>query len=677
MNKHDLPTLTFRRWTVILGAFLLMVFGGFYFFNVSAKTETIEKQPSEQNLVNGRLALSSRSVPFPEGGILTANPDGSGQTGVAVQGTLIPTEPAWSPDGTKLLFVDTTQNSDIFVINANGGGQINLTNTASPIREGNPSWSVTGKIAYERDGQIWTMNEDGSGQAQFAAITRPLPSDPAWSPDGMKLAFTSGGKIWAINADGTNQHQVTFSATSDSDPAWSPDGSKIAFTRSNGIAVINADGTNEMTIAASGNAPSWSPDGTKIAFSVSGASGGGIFTMDPDGDNQVKIVSNFSNFPQCCDVIRENPAWQPVAQTPNTHIISGRVTYNNVPLIGAIVNLSGTINAAVTTDAVGNYQFSGLPPGGSYTVSPSVVRHYFAPANRAFNNLTSNQTADFDVLGVCAGGKCVKNGRIAFVRGGEIYVINPDGTSQINITNNAATDGDPNYSPYGTNIIFTTNRDGNNEIYRMEEEGINLVRLTNNSASDSLPYYSPDASSIVFVSNRDGNNEIYKMNADGSDQVRLTNNTSSETQPAFSHDGQKIVFVSNASGQSNLWTMNADGSNQQAIPGTSGISPVYERPSYSPDGSKIIYTYTPDGGSQVRITWTMNPDGTNRVQSAGSFGSYSPDGTQLTYTCCIINNTNRVFTVNASGGSATNLTPSHVGNTLPDWQGFRHTACAV
>ena len=320
-------------------------------------------------------------------------------------------------------------------------------------------------------------------------------------------------------------------------------------------------------------------------------------------------------------------------------------------MIGAIVNLSGTINAAVTTDAVGNYQFSGLPPGGSYTVSPSVVRHYFTPANRAFNNLTSNQTADFDVLGVCAGGKCVRNGRIAFVRGGEIYVINPDGTSQINITNNAATDGDPNYSPYGTNIIFTTNRDGNNEIYRMEEEGINLVRLTNNSASDSSPYYSPDASSIVFVSNRDGNNEIYKMNADGSNQVRLTNNTSSETQPAFSPDGQKIVFVSNASGQSNLWTMNADGSNQQAIPGTSGISPVYERPSYSPDGSKIIYTYTPDGGSQVRITWTMNPDGTNRVQSAGSFGSYSPDGTQLTYTCCIINNTNRVFTVNAGGGS--------------------------
>ncbi len=49
--------------------------------------------------------------------------------------------------------------------------------------------------------------------------------------------------------------------------------------------------------------------------------------------------------------------------------------------------------------------------------------------------------------------------------------MNPDGTNQTNITNNAAADTEPNYSPDGSKIIFTTNRDGNNEIYRMNADG--------------------------------------------------------------------------------------------------------------------------------------------------------------------------------------------------------------
>ena len=69
----------------------------------------------------------------------------------------------------------------------------------------------------------------------------------------------------------------------------------------------------------------------------------------------------------------KNP-WQPVAQ-PNTFSISGQVTYDSSPVSGVTVNLSGTTNAAVLTDAFGNYQFSGLAEGGNYSVSPSFVRY--------------------------------------------------------------------------------------------------------------------------------------------------------------------------------------------------------------------------------------------------------------------------------------------------------------
>jgi Tol biopolymer transport system component len=140
--------------------------------------------------------------------LLAINGDGTGLTTLAAAGTppLFCGEPAWSPDGAKIAYV---QDSDIYVMDADGGNKINITNNYFTIIERNPSWSATGKIAYERESQIWTMNPDGTSQTRFSAIAQPSPLAPAWSPDGSKMAFTSGGEIWVINADGTGERRVT------------------------------------------------------------------------------------------------------------------------------------------------------------------------------------------------------------------------------------------------------------------------------------------------------------------------------------------------------------------------------------------------------------------------------------------------------------------------------------
>ena len=73
----------------------------------------------------------------------------------------------------------------------------------------------------------------------------------------------------------------------------------------------------------------------------------------------------------------------------------------------------------------------------------------------------------------------------------------------------------------GSKIAFRSFRDGNEEIYVMNADGTNQTRLTNNAAIDTEPSFSPDGSKIAFQSNRDGHKDLYVMNADGSGQKLL------------------------------------------------------------------------------------------------------------------------------------------------------------
>ena len=105
-------------------------------------------------------------------------------------------------------------------------------------------------------------------------------------------------------------------------------------------------------------------------------------------------------------------------------------------------------------------------------------------------------------------------------------------------------DRGPFWSPDGSRIAFTSQRDRNDEIYVMDADGSNQRRLTNDPAQEWWSSWSPDGSRIAFVSNRDGNNEIYVMDADGSNQQRLTNNPAGDSIPSWSADGSRITFQS-------------------------------------------------------------------------------------------------------------------------------------
>jgi TolB protein len=159
-----------------------------------------------------------------------------------------------------------------------------------------------------------------------------------------------------------------------------------------------------------------------------------------------------------------------------------------------------------------------------------------------------------------------------------------NGARPKNITSNpAAIDDDPDWSPTGQKIIFTSHAVTDNsdnhvtaEIYVVDADGKGKpARLTNNTEEERAPSWSPDGKRIVFCCRRGGPDlEICVMNADGTGQVQLTENAIGDLTPSWSPDGKKIVFHRRVGerGQFQLFLINADGTGENQLTNPPGLN---------------------------------------------------------------------------------------------------------
>ena len=232
----------------------------------------------------------------------------------------------WSPDGSKLVIQSALgNNSDIFVMNADGTGFIQLT--YDPAKDEFPTWSGDGNhIAFQsgRNGspQLFVMNADGKDVIQLSDLANGCTL-PYWSPIGDKIIFDNygndknGQEIYIVNSDGSGLLRLTDNAYYDVALGWSPDGTKILFLSNrdqgglsgvNDLYVMNSDGTNPVRLTTTGSveAASWSPDGAKIAYSQLN-NPRGLFIINPDGSGATTVQC------QASPIFTKDFSWSPDA----------------------------------------------------------------------------------------------------------------------------------------------------------------------------------------------------------------------------------------------------------------------------------------------------------------------------------------------------------------------------
>jgi len=206
------------------------------------------------------IAVASGPGSGESDGIFLLDRFGKGRTKVVGRSTsdLIPT---WSADGTKLAFQSlvATPAGDkgrIFIVNRDGTGLRQLTPepASGDVYDDTPAWSPDGtRIVFSRNGDLFLINPDGTGLTS----TGVTGFGPSWSPDGASIAYAAGG-LFVMDRNFTSR-QLT--SVPDILPRWSPDGRQLVFEHLEGpstqIYKIGADGSGMTKLSVGTQDESW------------------------------------------------------------------------------------------------------------------------------------------------------------------------------------------------------------------------------------------------------------------------------------------------------------------------------------------------------------------------------------------------------------------------------------
>jgi eukaryotic-like serine/threonine-protein kinase len=400
----------------------------------------------------------------------------------------------------------------------------------------------------------------------------------------------------------------------------------------NGGAAINLTKTS----TADEVQPAYSPDGLQIAFR-SEREGGGLFVMPAQGGPVRRLVDG-----------GYYPAWSPdgreIAYSADTFEDPSARTIVPGPLL-AVELVSGKKRVVTAGDAT----------------QPS-----WSPHGRRIAYWGLHQGGQRD-----------------------LWTIAASGGTATPVTNDAAFDWNPVWSPDGKYLYFASDRGGSMNLWRIaieEESGRVLgtpepvttpssnsgflsfaadgqqlvyvqtisrnnlqkvgfdpqaekltgapVWVTQGSKPATHPDISPNGQWIVYGALGDQQEDLHLIKMDGTGTRQLTNDRAKDRAPQWSRDGQRILFLSDRSGRYEAWLINVDGTGLRQVTWTTGLQ--VQRPIWSPDGKRILCNLQSGGRPfliEAEVPWqqqTPQPLTTMNLTNLWSFAlSWSRDGQRI------------------------------------------------
>ena len=254
----------------------------------------------------------------------------------------------------------------------------------------------------------------------------------------------------------------------------------------------------------------------------------------------------------------------------------------------------------------------------------------------------------------------------------EIYLMNPDGSEQVNLTHTPSDDTFPVWSPSGEQILFVSDRVRVRDLYLMESDGSNVRRVFRKVAQRDHPTWAPDGKSIAYTRVEFGQNWIYIAKIDGTSDEQIMIGR----YPTWSPDGTEIAFLTGLAGHTRIQRFNLRTRRQKLLLPEDAI-PWMWHPAWSPSGDKLAFAWLnhfPFIGFVDRQTiYIVNRDGTGIKQIVDEAGTktnepaWSPSGDTLLYSQRLENNNrSQIFKIALAGGDPVQLT--HINwNYGGDW----------
>ena len=382
-------------------------------------------------------------------------------------------------------------------------------------------------IAIDLLGSIWMLPFRG-GEARRITPVLLEARQPAWSPDGQSLAFQGYDDgtwhIYVVPRDGGEAKAITRGQFDDREPAWSHDGSRIAFSsdRYGGMTtiwdVLVATGDVRRVSTRDGWMPTWSSNDQEITFvssdageRASGREGSpGLWAVNAEGRERLVKWAPPTTMPMAA-------AWNPAADVlayvaggtlfiPNRlgdhPITAGQDVFPFKPQWLSANEILYTANGHIWRRRIGMESTRDgaapldAPSGGAivpFTAKVSLQRSAYTIAHRALEPAGPQHVAGIVSPVVSPDGRA-----IAFTAMGDLWVL-PTGGRPAQLTNDAAVEIDPAWSPDSAQLAFASDRGGHMNLWVRDLRTNRTTQLTTEHGAVSGPAWSPDGNHIAFL----------------------------------------------------------------------------------------------------------------------------------------------------------------------------------